>query len=383
MQVRLVTDSAAFCALQPAWAHLHAQCAPADVFLSHEWFDAAWQWKGAQASLYLMCCEHEGELVGALPLVIRRREGALPRRALEFLSVPDTQRCDVIALAAARDAVVDALANELVRNASDWDVARLGYLASDSITLAALAPALARERLTCDARTIATNPWIALDSQWPTYYATRSRRLKKAVNLAANRLSKAGRVEIEWIAPGSGRFDDVERALDAIIRISSRSWKTRTGNSLDNPGPQAFIRRVSRLAHERGWLSIWTLSLDGTPIAMEFQLICNGNVHALRSDFDASMEELSPGSHLSRHLIERLFECGFTRYYMGPGDNAYKYRWAEGGDRVHSLAAYGRSLRSRSLAAWELALKPAARRVRDAFRPRPPTPLSPETATEK
>jgi len=377
MQVRLVSDGAAFSALQPAWDRLHGQCAAGELFLSHAWFDAAWQWKREQASLYLLACERsDGELVGALPLVRRRIDGApLQRHALEFLCVPDTQRCDLLAAPDERDAVIRAIARELARRASDWDVARLNYLAADAYVLAALVPAFERERLTCAARAVASNPWVALDSSWERYYASRSRRLKKAVNLAANRLAKAGRIDIEWLAPGIGEAADIDRALDAITRISSRSWKTRTGNSLDNPGPQAFIRRIAHHAHLRGWLSIWTLALDGEPIAMEFQLACNGNIYALRSDFDASLDELSPGSHLARCLLERLFDRGFARYYMGPGENAYKFRWAEGGDVVHAVAAYGRSLRSRSLAAWELALKPAARRVRDALRKQRPVTL--------
>jgi len=166
---------------------------------------------------------------------------------------------------------------------------------------------------------------------------------------------------------------EVERELDHLISVSARSWKRRTGNSLDQDGPQAFIRRLSHHAHARGWLSIWRLSLDGVPIAMEYQLIGDGNVYALRSDFDADHDSLSPGSHLSRHLLETLFAQGLRRYSMGPGDNAYKRRWADDAEQVLALTAYAGSLRGRALAAWELALKPAARRVREGLRPRPPT----------
>jgi CelD/BcsL family acetyltransferase involved in cellulose biosynthesis len=157
--------------------------------------------------------------------------------------------------------------------------------------------------------------------------------------------------------------------VDDVIRISARSWKTRTGNSLDQAGPGAFIRSLSHCAHDLSWLSVWRLSLDGVPIAMEYQLICDRIVYALRSDFDADHEALSPGSHLSRCMLETLFGRGLHRYLMGPGDNAYKYRWADATETVLAMTTYAPSLKGRALAAWELSLKPAARRLRDRCRP--------------
>ena len=68
----------------------------------------------------------------------------------------------------------------------------------------------------------------------------------------------------------------------------------------------------------------------GAPVIALYAL-ANGCVFALRSDFDASIDEqASPGSYLSRQLIERLFGQNLQRYYMGPGQNPYKYRWNQG-----------------------------------------------------
>lgn len=366
MEVRIVSAPHDFAALGPAWDRLHRRSTQRSLFLSHAWLDAAWQWQPPSASLYILCCEREGELVGALPLV--RADG----RSLAFIAVPDTQQCDVLAAEDHVGSVVDALADELSRRRGEWDALRLRYLRGDAIAVRMLAAALTRRGARADVRSVTSNPHIALDAPWEAYYGSRSRRLKKAANLAANRLTKAGVVDIHWLAPGMGDRAEVDRELDHVIRVSAQSWKRRTANSLDQAGPQAFIRRLSHHALDRGWLSIWRLSLDGVAIATEYQLIGEGNVYALRSDFDADHETLSPGSHLSRHLLETLFAQGLQHYSMGPGDNAYKHRWADGAEPVFAMTAYAGSLRGRALAAWELALKPTARRVRDGLRPRPP-----------
>jgi len=248
---------------------------------------------------------------------------------------------------------------------------RLRYLPAEAIATNELATALRKLRLNVSVNQSVQNPWIALTSDWTSYYGARSRRLKKATNLAANRMARAGTVTLEWLAPGQGTPLDVERALAILTDISSRSWKQGTGNSLDHPGPQAFIQRLAAHAHRRGWLSTFTLALDGKPVATEFQIVDGRDVYALRADFDGALEELSPGSHLSRLLLERLFGRAFHRYYMGPGVNAYKYRWAEGSDPVYSLTLYGSSPRGRALACWELALKPALRGIRDRLRAAP------------
>lgn len=371
MNVRVVTDVEAFRSLQPGWKRLHNECATGDPFLSYEWFDAAWQWARQRGELYVMCCEHDGELLGVLPMFRARRSAAkaLGKQTLEFLAVPDTQRCDVLASSAQRGRVVAAFADALVDRQSDWDVLRLRYLHERTVALTVLEAVLGERRFRCDVKAGSPNPWISLREGWDAYYAMRSRSTKKAVNLAANRLARAGAVTIEWLAPGTGDILEVYRVVETATRISSRSWKVGTGTSLDNAGPSAFIRRLAEHAHGRGWLSIWTLSLDGQPVAMEFQLVDRGNVFALRSDFDAARDDLSPGSHLSRRMIEDLFGSGLERYFMGPGKNPYKYRWAEGSDPVLAMTVYGHSLHGCALAAWELAVRPVARRVYARIRP--------------
>jgi CelD/BcsL family acetyltransferase involved in cellulose biosynthesis len=365
MDLHLLTTQQEFAALRPDWERLHARCARHSVFLTHEWFDAAWQWRQRSAELYLVCCRRNEELVGVLPLIRERKLERHRGRVLEFLTVPDTQQCDLLIAEDGGPGVVDALADDLLRRQADWDVLRLRYLPHASATATTFASVLLACGSKCVVKKNAGNPFVRLDSSWEPYYATRSRRLKKANNLAVNRLRKAGDVRIEWYGPVAGNPTDVDRVVDTISGISARSWKTRTGNSLDNAGPHRFIERLSHLADRQGWLSVWILAVDREPVAMEYQLVANGNVYALRSDFDERHESNSPGAHLGRHLLERLFGRGLNRYLMGPGENEYKYRWAEGTEPIYEMTVYGRSLRGHALAAWEMGMKPIARSLRD------------------
>jgi CelD/BcsL family acetyltransferase involved in cellulose biosynthesis len=251
---------------------------------------------------------------------------------------------------------------------NDWDVATFDYLPAGSAVVRHLVPALSRRGLRTFVRERGTNPCIALDASWSGYYASRSRRLKKAVNLAANRLARTGTIRIEHVAGADVDDATFARALDDVCEVSSRSWKRGTGTTLEQPGPAAFIRQLSGLARARGWLSIWLLYRDGRALATEYQLAANGHVYALRADFVAESDDVSPGTHLFRTLLESSFGRGLARYHLGPGDNPYKRRWSDGGTPMQRAIVYNRTWRGLFERLKEEAARPALRAVRDRFR---------------
>jgi CelD/BcsL family acetyltransferase involved in cellulose biosynthesis len=102
---------------------------------------------------------------------------------------------------------------------------------------------------------------------------------------------------------------------------------------------------------------------------MEYQIVYDRKVHALRADFDEEYEKVSPGSFLNRRLVEQLFEIGCTRYYMGPGKNSYKTRWSTTGEPLQTLVAYSPTLRGQALSFWPHDVKPRLRKLRDRLTP--------------
>lgn len=341
------------------------------VFLRHEWFDAAWQWARADSQLYIIVIQQGDSLIGAAPLIARRNSEASGLRTLTFLAIPDTQVCDIVADPDLRAQVLQLVLDELGRR-DDWDLVELSHLAPTTAQdIASLAKAAGRPAVVLDQ---GSNPGVHLRGTWNEYYGRRSRRLKKGNNLVANKLKKGGhQFRLDHLTKERlQQSADTAQWLDDIVAISAHSWKRHTGLSLDFPGPNAFIRRLSELALAQGWLSVWRFEIDGRALAMEYQLIYDGSIHALRSDFDDSAADLSPGTYLNWKMLEQLFETDNTRYLMGPGDNAYKLRWAEEFDPVKRVMIYADTSRGRWRALLDLRLRPCARWIRDrllAFKP--------------
>src|SRR5882672_1697881 len=191
MLVEAVDTEGAFGALVASWNALADRADAASVFLSHEWFRAAWSWRRQDARLFILVVRDGSRVVGILPL-LRERAG----RALALLTVPDTQLCDLVAEPTQLSGTVAALADELGRR-RDWDILELGYLSPEGNIVRALAPALAHRGMHLTLEDGGRNPYIRLTDGWHDYYEARSRSLKKANNLALNRFEKAGAVRWE------------------------------------------------------------------------------------------------------------------------------------------------------------------------------------------
>ena len=365
LDVVTVTSDTEFAALKSAWHALERACIAPSVFLSHDWFDAAWAWRRLDAVLQLQVASRGTQVVGIFPLILLQDEKKRTRR-LELLTVPDTHVVDLIVRPADLAEVSEAIAEALAAR-SDWDALQLDHISPGGAAAQALLPAMQRRGFRLDAHDDRSNPFISLDGGWSEYYNTRSRRLKKANNNAVNRLKKTGEVHIEWLGSDASDKSRFELAIDTAIDISSRSWKSTTPFALNQTGPQAFIRRLSDAARDRGWFSVWLLYVDQRPLAMEYQLIYEGDVHALRADFDAGCEETSPGSYLFRHLLEASFGRGMSRYYMGPGENAYKMRWTDRAEPLKRVTIYNRTMRGEFSWFSDVKLKPPLRQMRDRF----------------
>lgn len=364
ISVRVVDNEAEFERLRSGWNSL-VDRSPQQVFLRHEWFSAAWAWRRTEgAQLWIVCAYAGDRLAGVMPLLRPLSPGYGGSRFLRFLSVPDAHWCDVLVDSEFGPSVGRAFVAHLVERAAQWDVLCLDRLDERSQAERWLAPALAEWRMAVRLDTIDCNPFVDVSSPWSNYEATLSRSLKKTRNLAANRLARSGRAQLHWVTARTAGADDVRRFMDDAVKISSRSWKQGTGNTLECPGPQAFIRALTEAALSADWLSLWLLRMDDAAVAMEYQLVAGGHIYALRADFDDRYKDVSPGTYLNYRLLSNLFAGGFSRYYMGPGKNAYKSRWSRTSEPVKSLTSYAPTVRGRAGELWS-EVKPRLRSWKD------------------
>lgn len=365
INVVCIHDEPAFRALAREWNALVLRSSSANtVFLRHEWFESAWRWLRRAVQLHLLTVYRNGTLIGICPLIYRlRKQGGIRMRSLEFLAVPDTQLCDIIAMPEDYPTVTRAVAHTLYDLRQQWDMVDLRPIPAWSATLPALSAALAGCDLAAAALPSGQSPYVRLEGDWECFYRKRSRRLKKDNNLAANRLRRNGEARLEWIRTNDIGERELDTLLQAMSHVSAHGWKEQIGLSLDKPGPGAFISTLTRLAHKNGWLSIWLLLLEGRAIASEYQLIYGNQVYALRAEFDEAYRELSPGAYLNWKMLERFFHSDLRCYHMGPGSNPYKMRWTADSQPLCRIVAYSPTWRGYTMSLLALKLRPQLKRL--------------------
>jgi CelD/BcsL family acetyltransferase involved in cellulose biosynthesis len=356
-----ISDIATFDALADDW---HA-CASADprggFFSSHAWFSCCIHSFGAAKQLKVLVLRDGSRVIAIAPLW---RQSHVTRgvqvRKLSFIDVPDTHRTDFIVAIDDRDRVMSGFVEFLLTaEGRDWDLLELARWPETSPNLQPLRRALLGRNLLQLEATSALLPFVRTNGSWDAFLQSKSPKFRKTHRNIINRVERLAGVKLHCLKEPS----DVP-LFDALIDVSSRSWKHQEGISLSasDETRRFFERLTDAAAKDHAWLG-WVLEAEGRPIAMEYDLVSDGTVYALRSDFDEGYKDCSPGAYLEHQILKFVFDMGFREYNAGPGLNPYKLRWAEDAHRNIALTVYNRNLKARALGGLETMIVPAARKV--------------------
>ena len=365
LSVTEVSNYAHFLGMNDAWNTLLSKRSRPSVFLRHEWFDAAWQWCKNTSNMRLLCTFQGSDMIAVAPIVATElRKHLILHSQLSFIQVPDTQECDVVA-SDDNSAIAVTSVIEYLSNRKDWDIVVFPKLPPDGALTAHAVDACKKRRINYVMTDTGENIEVDLTANWESYYSNRSRRLRTSNNNCRNKVHADGNtVNLHWLVNAGSATTDITDVLSALKHISSVSWKKHTGLTLDNVGPGAFIDRLSEHALQNDWLSIWALDINDIIVAVEYQLIYEGVVVALRADFDPSFAKLSPGSYLNWRILESLFSSDNSLYRMGPGSNPYKLRWSNSYTPLREVRMYNKTLKGHFFWIIEARLRPLIRRLK-------------------
>lgn len=360
-----ITKYEDFLSLKSAWHQLLAQLETPTLFQTYEWHESVLAWKAEDVSLRILALYADHELIGIAPFALYKQKAlAIPYQVLDFIKCPDNQNCDLLLRPEYTDEGMHLIAQYL-RQSCDWTQLNLAHFSARAGHVEKLHEKIKSAGLATKIAPFDNNWFIPLSCTWESFYKARSRRLKKGNNLVLNKLNQSHEWEIKWYQ--NDQLHSESELIQIVTQLSANSWKVDTQNSLNFPGPHAFIRTLTHHLIQQNWLSLWILYIDGTPAAMEYQVKFGHSYHALRSDFDQKFHQQSPGTLLTWKLTEQLFhttEDPESNYYLGPGTNEYKRRWTTLSDPLYALAGYNRTLLGRYLKLYQAHILPVARTVR-------------------
>jgi CelD/BcsL family acetyltransferase involved in cellulose biosynthesis len=292
------------------------------LYLTPEWVTSLWESHYGWRDVEFYFCRREGALAAVFPIVRRRVWKAhVPFEYVELLTNSYGQNHnELLGFPLSRE-----LAQQLLRLVGEeaWDLFAMTSIPDESESLRHLQEAGQDCGLASYVEVGVQSPFLPLAGSWNEYLASRSSNFRSDMRRKWNKCSAAG-MRVEEIRDLAG----LDSALDAILQIEERSWKQRAGTSIPIQNVAVrFYRSFLAKAAERHWLRLYLGFIEGRPISYDMGVLLNERYYMLKTGFDESFGQLSPGVYMRQHVVKLLFETGVTEHdFLGDADS-YKLRW--------------------------------------------------------
>jgi CelD/BcsL family acetyltransferase involved in cellulose biosynthesis len=165
------------------------------------------------------------------------------------------------------------------------------------------------------------NPVVDLAGDFEQHLAGCSSNFRRQVRARDRRLSRRYDVRFRLCTDRAA----LPGALDSLERLHAAQFGKQSGFL----GPTARFHRVfAALALERGWLRLWTLELDGQPVAAHYGFRYGGVESFYQSGRAPGFERDSLGTVMLTHAIRSAAADGIRTFALLRGHERYKYRFA-------------------------------------------------------
>lgn len=337
-----ISTEGSFAALGASWDDLVRAMPRPSPHLLHAWLLAWCRHYGDDGELAVHVAYRGDELVGALPLFVRRRRGL---RVLTFLGAEQIALADLL-LAKGEGAAVGAGLAERARS-TEHDFADFHGLPSSS----RFAEALGSSPLHLIVR--AEAPVLELNGRdWETVYQTRLSSKQRALHRRRYRqLAALGRIETTV----ARTREELAPALEDAFELHALRWRGRPDRSeFGTPTGKQFHREATSALAELDVIRIVTLKLDGRPIAFVYDFMLEGSMYCYRLAFDPEFGRFSPGLVNRYDALENAFAEGATRVEFFGGMERYKMELANRMEPLHEGLGLPGSVAGKALIAGRL-----------------------------
>jgi CelD/BcsL family acetyltransferase involved in cellulose biosynthesis len=169
------------------------------------------------------------------------------------------------------------------------------------------------------------SPYLELPGTWDALLAWVSRNLRSQLGNRRRALEREGRLRFRTTIGGE---EELERDLDAFLRVESSGWKAGSGTAiLSDPRTERLYTDFARAAAAAGWLRLHLLELDGVPVAADLNCVFAGGTFLVKTGFDERYARFSPGLLLRGEVLRAAIQEGSRFYDFLGGPDGYKLRW--------------------------------------------------------
>lgn len=306
-------------AVTTAWRQLVVSAE--NPFASPDWLVSCLESFGNSRPLIAVCRSRDGELIGVVPLLM----GARAR-----LSSPGDAYADWFGPACAAEhegdvaqATVSAL-HKARYLASGWTMTRCPV---DEDWLAGVRRARHPEY-----ELLATEPEMELSLVRFSGAPAISGKDRREIARLLRRLQDTHEVRFDC----ARTREEGEAAFAVFERLHLQRWP-----DLQAPGVARFHRGFALRAADQGWLQLWTLTIDGEPVAALYGWRIGGRSFAYMQAFDAAWSRHGVGILLLEHAVRASEEEGSEIFDMLRGQERHKARFENDRRSVQTFVVVG------------------------------------------
>jgi CelD/BcsL family acetyltransferase involved in cellulose biosynthesis len=315
-------------ALEKDWSELLDEIPGVPIFLTWEWIRTWWFYFGQGRQLWLLTArDKQGRLVGLAPFMREEYKKGLMR--LGMIAFIGTGRVcpthlDILARASDKEGVYRAFLGFLLGQSDQWDVLRIASVTQDSINYDFLTAAGGRIRIGAQTTCL----YIPLPDNWEAYLKTVGRNLRRSIKTSISRLEGdyPGAVDFACIADPQELTSAMER-LEELIR--NRCHAKRLLTDWNDSTFTNFHRTIARLALNRGWLRLYTLTVKDRVIAVIYAFRFRDCVHGYNAGFDIDWSKYGPGRLILAYCVQTAIQEAASELVMGRGNAEYKFAWTD------------------------------------------------------
>jgi CelD/BcsL family acetyltransferase involved in cellulose biosynthesis len=319
--------------LQPEWNELLHRSTSDRVFSTWEWQSTWWEAYNPGQLWVISCRDDEDRLIGLAPWFIENHptKGRVVR---SIGCVEVTDYLDIIVDKAYIEPILNCMASYVNAHRSLFDLLDLCNISEDSPNLERFAHFLRNHGFEVEIIQQEVCPIIELPDSWEDYLA----RLNKKDRHELRRKVRRAEGETDWyIVNGKNNLDE---ELERFLELMSTSHPDKAG-FLNDPQNMTFFKNIVPIAHDKGWLQLSFLNINGQAVATYLNFDYNKHILVYNSGLmPGEYSYLSPGIVLIAHNIRHAIETGHTVFDFLRGNEDYKYRLGGKDTRVFMLKAH-------------------------------------------
>ncbi len=318
-----------------SWELLAEQVAEPNLFYEHWMLLPALRLYGAGQDVEIALvvetdAANAPRVVGVFPLQWHSRFRRLPLRAATLWKHPHCFLCTPL-LARGREA-------ECWKVLFDWEkgsgkrnaLMDLQTLSADGPVFDGFLDFAAREQLPVHFSGLYTRALLEVGHDAESYLRESMTKAELGnYERKRRRLSEDSDLEILSLA----QTDDLDAWLEKFMSLEASGWKGRGGTAIAcNQADRLFFSEIAREGFRRQRLRITCLSLDGQPVAGEFNMVAGEGIFSLKIAYDERHARSSPGMVLAIEGVRRLHQQDQIRWIdscAAPGDHPMKHLWGQ------------------------------------------------------